>query len=443
VLATEKDGIGKMPMSLRTHRFPGLVVTAHEFDVPLDYAQPTGEQITVFAREVVAAGKEDAGLPWLVYFQGGPGFDAPRPLDNSGWLKRALQDYRVLLLDQRGTGLSTPVTAQTLARFSTPQEQADYLKQFRADNIVRDAELIRKTLLGEDGRWSILGQSFGGFCVTHYLSAAPEGLREAFITGGLPPLERHVDDVYRATYLRVLQKNRLYYERYPDDARRVQEIAGYLQRHRVYLPGGGRLTARRFQQIGMGFGASDGLERVHYLLETAFVRGRRDQELSYIFLQGVEQLQSFDTNPIFAILHEAIYCQQFASNWSAERVRDAFPEFEIEPNRPVYFTGEMVYPWMFEDFAQLQPLSAAAENLASYDGWPRLYNIARLRANTVPTVAVLYYDDMYVERQYSEETAGNIAGIKVWITNEYQHNGLRADGERVLGRLIAMVRGEA
>ena len=31
----------------------------------------------------------------------------------------------------------------------------------------------------------MLGQSFGAFCVTCYLSLAPEGLREAFLTGGL------------------------------------------------------------------------------------------------------------------------------------------------------------------------------------------------------------------------------------------------------------------
>src|ERR1700712_3019497 len=150
-------------MQTFTHRLPGLVLTGHEFTLPLDYTRPTAEQITVFARAVVAPGKEQADLPWLVYFQGGPGSGAPRPLENSGWLKRALQDYRVLLLDQRGTGRSTPVMAQTLAHFATPQAQADYLKQFRADNIVRDAEQIRIALLGETGQWSALGQSYGGF----------------------------------------------------------------------------------------------------------------------------------------------------------------------------------------------------------------------------------------------------------------------------------------
>ena len=191
-------------MEISTHRLPGLVLTGHEFTLPLDYAHPAGEQITVFARAVVATSQERADLPWLVFFQGGPGSGAPRPSENSGWLKRALQEYRVLLLDQRGTGRSTPVTAQTLARFATPQAQADYLKHFRADNIVRDAEQIRMTLVGQNQPWSALGQSYGGFCLVHYLSAAPSGLREVIITGGLPPLARPADEVYRATYRRVI-----------------------------------------------------------------------------------------------------------------------------------------------------------------------------------------------------------------------------------------------
>lgn len=38
----------------------------------------------------------------------------------------------------------------------------------RADNIVRDAEAVRMAMVPSDapggGRWTLLGQSFGGFC---------------------------------------------------------------------------------------------------------------------------------------------------------------------------------------------------------------------------------------------------------------------------------------
>lgn len=429
-------------MQTFTHRLPGLILIGHEFTVPLDYNQPAGEQLTIFLRELVATGKESANLPYLIFFQGGPGSGAPRPDGNQGWWKRALQEYRVLLLDQRGTGRSTPVTTQTLARFATPQAQADYLKHFRADNIVRDAEHIRVALLGEDGKWSALGQSYGGFCLTHYLSAAPQGLREVIITGGLPSLTRPVDDVYRATYRRVLEKNRRYYERYPEDGEQVQAIVRHLQERAVLLPDGARLTPRRFQQLGLAFGASDGFEQVHYLLEDAFVQGAHGRELSYVFLRHVEQAQHFETNPIFALLHEAIYCQAFASGWSAERVRAEYPMFEPDPDQQILFTGEMIYPWMFDEYPQLQPLKAAADLLAIDDEWPHLYDVETLRKNTVPCVAAVYYNDMYVERAYSEETAADIRGLKLWITNQYEHNALRADGEALLDRLLALLHGE-
>ncbi|MFZ0325100.1 MAG: alpha/beta hydrolase, partial [Actinomycetes bacterium] len=58
-------------MRLATYRVPELVVTEHTFTVPLDHDDPGGERLEVFAREVVSAGKEDKGLPWLVFLQGG------------------------------------------------------------------------------------------------------------------------------------------------------------------------------------------------------------------------------------------------------------------------------------------------------------------------------------------------------------------------------------
>ena len=43
----------------------------------------------------------------------------------------------------------------------------------------------------------------------------------------------------------------------------------------------------------------------------------------------------------------------------------------------------------------------------------------------------------------AEDTALRVRGLRAWITNEYAHNGLRADGERIVGRLLDMVRGRA
>jgi hypothetical protein len=52
-------------------------------------------------------------------------------------------------------------------------------------------------------------------------------------------------------------------------------------------------------------------------------------------------------------------------------------------------------------------------------------------------------NDLYVTRDLAEEAAATIRGIRTWQTDEFEHNGLRADGERVLGRLIDLMRGRA
>ena len=187
---------------------------------------------------------------------------------------------------------------------------------------------------------------------------------------------------------------------------------------------------------------SGGFEAVHYLLEEAFVTGANGQEVfNWNFLFHFEQAQSFDTNAIYSLLHEACYTQGEASQWSAQRLLAEFSEFALaDTGRPVQFTGEMIYPWMFDVYTQLQPLKAAAELLAATNAWPQLYDVAQLQRNTVPVAAVVYYDDMYVHREFSQETADLVPNMKLWVTNEYEHNGLRADGEAVLSRLLAMLR---
>jgi pimeloyl-ACP methyl ester carboxylesterase len=401
---------------------PGLHTVEHTFEVPLDHDRSDGPRISVFAREVSHPDGRDR--PFLVYLQGGPGFEAPRPFSrprSPSWLEPILSEFRVLMLDQRGTGRSTPVG---MLPGMSPAEQAEYLSHFRADSIVRDAEWIRRDLDVE--RWSMLGQSFGGFCATTYLSLAPEGLREALITGGLPPLDRSVDEIYRHTYARVRERNQQYLKRYPDDRERLRRLRDKLEQAKVELPSGEILSWRRFRQQGLMLGMSDGAERLHYLLEL--------EPESPAFQHDMVALSDFPRNPIYAVLHEACYCDGGVTRWAAERM---LPE-DFEDS--ILLTGEHVYPWMFEDYAGLRNLRQAAELLANRE-WPRLYDPAVLESNFVPTAAAVYAEDMYVEREFSEETAARIPELRVWLTSEYDHNGLRVEGERILSHLLDLTRG--
>jgi pimeloyl-ACP methyl ester carboxylesterase len=404
-------------------RIPDLTFVEHELSVPLDHRGARAEELTLFARELIGPQRGADQLPYLVYLQGGPGFESPRETAAPGmfsWLHRALEDYRVLLLDQRGTGRSSPIGALPGL---TADEQAAYLTYFRADSIVRDAELLRSHFGVET--WSVLGQSFGGFCVLAYLSAFPGSLREALICGGLPPLGLPIDEVYARTYPEVRARCEAYYDRYPDDRARVREIHRRCERGEIVLPTGEPLTSRRFRQLGLMLGMSDGAERLHFILELPIE--------SQAFLHDVDRASDFSRNPLFAAVHESCYADGAKTRWAADRLLPA----DLEEGQS--FTGEHIFPWMFEDYAALRPLREAADLIAEHE-WPRLYDEERLAANTVPTAAAIYANDMYVPRELSEETARRVGSLRPWLTNEYEHDGLRADGARVLDRLLSLVR---
>lgn len=546
-------------------RLPGMTLTDFWFEVPLDHfkrsrddsrmSKYANETIKVFVREIVSTGREHWRQPALLYLEGGPGFQAPRPLSRSGWLQRALEEYRVYLLDQRGCGLSTQITSESLLSLS-PADQASFFCFFRSDSIVADCEIIRRELLGEQGRWTLLAQSYGGFVSMRYLSVAPHAIEVALFAGALPPIGVSVTDVYRATYRRLLERNRRYYERYPMDVRRVHEIVEFLRQEPVTLPDGGLLTPRRFLQLGLRLGTSAGFETLHFMLESSFLPPHciylsqplpqpqqthsGDQEtstgicgvspngvvaavssepcvlnigaldptsegasgscsredtpgnnsgglphlsdlhigggsssstavpgppgplvpqsplahmpkrLSPNFLHAVVNWQPFELQPLYTVLQEAIYMGDGAhtsSKWAADRVLKEFPEFTLwqhssDMSVPVYFTGEMIYPWMFEgDYRCLVPLKDAAYLLAEKMDWPILYDLNALRSCKVPCAAAVYYEDMYVESGFSEDTGRMLPQCKMWITNEYQHSGLQDDGYNIMAKLLNMVRG--
>ena len=57
-----------------TYRVPGAILTEREHAVPLDHERPDGPTLTVFTREV--SPPDGDGKPYLVFLQGGPGFEA-------------------------------------------------------------------------------------------------------------------------------------------------------------------------------------------------------------------------------------------------------------------------------------------------------------------------------------------------------------------------------
>lgn len=236
------------------------------------------------------------------------------------------------------------------------------------------------------------------------LYSSPKSIQHAYITGGVPPLADTPDKVYRALYPRAVKKNKLYYKKFPRDVARVRQIHEYLSKNKVELPNGGTLSVRRFLQLGLSFGGSGGYDSIHKIVQAAASDLDRIQRLSYRTLNMIQDTQSWDTNIIYAILHEAIYCQaNQSSRWSAERLLTEEPfatdfQWRLEElqnsDKPIYFTGEMIYPFMFDDFAELRPLKQVA-NLLAEKRWGQLYNTEVLNKIDGPFVAgVSYFDDM-------------------------------------------------
>ena len=417
------------------YTMPGLHVRDHEVAVPLDWSAPDDSRsITVFAREVVAAHRQHEDLPLVLFLQGGPGGMSPRPLDASGWVGVLLERYRVVLLDQRGTGRSTRVDAARMASFPSAEEGAAYLACFRTDSIVRDAEHLRRTVYG-GRRWTTLGQSYGGWITVEYLSAAPEGLAASMVMGGLPSLRPDAADLYRRTYPRALAKNVRYERRYPDDTAVIARIADLLADHDVRLPDGDRLTVRRLQFLGGGrFGMQHGFEELHWLLDTAF---GSDGRLSDAFLASALAVTSFSDNPLWAALQEAAEYtddNSGATGWAAQAEHDRHPQF-AETARPLRFTGEMFFPWMFEEIRLLRPFGPAVDLLQQRTDWPARYDHARLATNEVPVAAVVFFDDLYVDADLQLQTASEIANVTTWVTDEWEHDGVGASGGDVVRHL--------
>ncbi|KAL9107055.1 MAG: hypothetical protein Q9227_008001 [Pyrenula ochraceoflavens] len=432
-----------------------LLVTEYQFNVPLDYTAPTDKQLRLFARGVdrteiplVPDDRPRPSKPWLTYLTGGPGFgcDLPENLPWTNWM---------LCLDQRGFGLSNTLTTQTIQSVSTdPKVQAEYLSKFRADNSVRDCEAIRQCLMEglpeERRKWTIMGQSYGGFMATTYLSFYPEGLREAFILGGLPPLRDGPEDTYRRLYARLRTANATYHTLHPHDASHLHQILTYLLSHPIPT-----LPPTRFLSLGLLLGFHGGPSRLHSLL-TRFTLDLTTfgHPTSRTVDEILESALGIESGVAYALLHEPLYCalgHGTPSSWTADRLRhssspsDEFHDFQPPTSLsdlstrqsrgklPALFTAEQIFPLHLSSSPALAPLLPAAEILASKTDWPALYNLDQLGKNEVPVYAAVYLDDLYVDCGLSLETARGIKGCRVAMGNGLLHNAVRARVEECLG----------
>ncbi|WP_457099059.1 alpha/beta fold hydrolase [Microbacterium sp. P5_E9] len=401
-----------------------LTIDHHTLTVPLVWSNPADRR-TIDIHAAVATRSGGEALPYLVFLQGGPGSEAPQPFHSPtqpAWLDAALEEYRVVMLDQRGTGRSTPIGDSDLERGA--DELAEYITHLRADSIVRDCEAVRAHL-GVD-TWSVLGQSFGGFTTLAYLSTDAASLSDVYITGGLSAIGRHPDDVYSLTYDKMRVESERYYRRFPGHRDAMRRLVDRADAGRIVLEDREVVSVTRLRSLGMLLGSNDGWQTLWSLLDADPATNAFRHDLGKALPFSVR-------NPLYYVFHESSYADGHATRWSADRVEPA--DFRSDPT---LLTGEHARREWLDTVPGLQPWRSVTLALADHE-WPRLYDAAAIAASGARGATAIYVNDVYVPFEFAIETSALLPGVRPWITSEHEHNGLRAGD--VLSRLVDLARG--
>ncbi|MFR3877512.1 MAG: hypothetical protein ACLTYW_04495 [Collinsella sp.] len=106
-----------------------------------------------------------------------------------------------------------------------------------------------------------------------YLSLFPEGVAASFTCGGIPHVPASASEVYAHNFPRMAAKTQQYYDRYPADVERVAALADAIEEQKPALPDGSPMTVERLQLMGSDFGMKPSFERMHWIIDHAFVDG--------------------------------------------------------------------------------------------------------------------------------------------------------------------------
>ncbi len=158
--------------------------TTHKWGVmrvPEDYSNPGGRTIKMYWEKL----RSTSPVPQaIVLINGGPGFthdsfhnQFPDGSFGKDWFDALRSDFDIYYFDQRGTGHSNPLK-------SSMADQTDFAL-YRTENICRDIEEFRKTVIGKD-RIAILGESYGGMVALTYATMFPDSISKLVVHDSSP-----------------------------------------------------------------------------------------------------------------------------------------------------------------------------------------------------------------------------------------------------------------
>ncbi|KAJ4417679.1 hypothetical protein N0V82_006040 [Gnomoniopsis sp. IMI 355080] len=403
-------------------------------------------------------------LPIILYLCGGPGADNPpnrNPAMNQWLLEHG---YSILYMDYRGCGESSTIYADALLHDlprKEDQEIAKYLTHFCQDNIVRDLEAVRHCLSRErviaggfQIKWTILGQSYGGYISLTYLSTFPEGLQEVFITGGLPPCGMKIDEYFRIEYQDIVKQNKKFYATYPDSkdlVRNILTLINTIGPRNIKMTGRGYMNGQKLLTLGRQFGSKVGFPEVYNLLQRINYDLQHTSKLSMETIVQFESTLHVDERPLYPIFLEQTWCSGGKTRWAAERVACEIEGFEYlrqkddgtypDPAKtpsstPIYFTANTYCRFHYDTHEELIDLKGAAEILADHE-WECPYNYEMLANNPykVPVYAVIFEKDMHLDVGVAATTAAMVGGLRL-VVDPGWHQDIRYKPGEVLERLF-------
>lgn len=165
--------------------------------MPLDHRGAISGDIDVFVAVVPALSSQILDDP-LVIFSGGPGQANSEMGALVTMAFKSIREHReIILIDQRGTGKSTPLRC-------TDEDESDYspskhsmsiqscranfdfaAEYFTMENVIADTHVILKSLGYE--KVNLWGVSWGTRSAVHYLRRYPAHVRSVIVDGVLPP----------------------------------------------------------------------------------------------------------------------------------------------------------------------------------------------------------------------------------------------------------------
>src|SRR5690348_1580882 len=200
-------------IALAECRLPKLAqaVQCGTLDVPENRQQPNGRRLSIFVAVLPANTLSPKPDP-LILLAGGPGQAASTLGPFALQLALVRRQRDIVLIDQRGTGRSSPLACPAFA----PDEHAEFdadpvpkaalcasqlaekgvdLAQYTTSAWVADLDAMREALGYE--RVNLWGGSYGTRVAQEYVRRHPEHVRSVVLDGVAPPSLRITLDVWR------------------------------------------------------------------------------------------------------------------------------------------------------------------------------------------------------------------------------------------------------